>query len=338
MKTFRTWLAAGALMLAVTASAVSSPDAQLAAIRAARAWIVPTWSDAQQAASAAKHPPDEVLRLPGSTRHFTRARFDSYQLALDWWPHDHPPLPHVVEYGNGKAMPCALCHLPNGAGERFNAPLAGLPEAYILEQLQAFRQGTRRSAEMHLEATGFSEAELHQAAAYYAGLRMPAGRTRVIETAQVPRTRVDFFMQVPVRGGGVEPIGERIVETSQNLAHTALRDERTGFIAWVPPGSLARGSKLATAGDDGTTACVACHGEGLRGVANIPPLAGRSPTYLLRQLVKFRLGRRGGPAAAPMQQEVSRLSLGDMIAVVAYSASLPPGGLSPLHAGASRSP
>ena len=59
-------------------------------------------------------------------------------------------------------------------------------------------------------------------------------------------------------------------------------------------------------------------------MANIPPLAGRSPTYLLRQLVKFRLGHRGGPAALPMQQEVSRLSLGDMIAVAAYSASLRP--------------
>ena len=312
-------------MLALTASAVSLPDAQLASIRAALAWIVPTWSDAQQAASAAMHPSDKVLQLPGSTRHFTRARFDSYQLALDWWPHDHPPLPRAVEYGNGKAMPCALCHLPNGAGERFNAPLAGLSEAYILEQLQAFRQGTRRSAEMHLEATGFSEAELRQTAAYYAGLRMPAGRTRVIESAQVPRTHVDVYMQVPTRGGGVEPTGERIVETSQNLAHTALRDERTGFIAWVPLGSLARGSQLATAGDGGSTvACVACHGEGLRGLANVPPLAGRSPTYLLHQLVKFRLGRRDGPTAVPMQQEVSRLSLGDMIAAAAYSASLRP--------------
>lgn len=40
----------------------------------------------------------------------------------------------------------------------------------------------------------------------------------------------------------------------------------------------------------------------------------------------------------PMQQEVSRLSLGDMIAVIAYSTSLPPGGSFPLHAGAGRSP
>ena len=236
MKTCCSWLAAGVLMLALTASATSSPDAQLASIRAAQSWIVPTWSDAQQAASEGRHPPNEVLRLPGSMHHYTRGQFDSYQLALDWWPQDHPPMPRVVARGNGKAMPCALCHLPSGAGERFNAPLAGLPEAYILEQLQAFRQGTRRSAEMHLEATSFSAAELQRAAAYYSGLPMPAGRTRVMETAQVPRTHIGFYMQVPTTGAGVEPIGERVVETSQNLAHTALRDERTGFIAWIPPG------------------------------------------------------------------------------------------------------
>ena len=39
----------------------------------------------------------------------------------------------------------------------------------------------------------------------------------------------------------------------------------------------------------------------LQGVGLIPPLAGRSPTYLMRQLLAFQTGERAGAAAAAMQ-------------------------------------
>jgi cytochrome c553 len=92
----------------------------------------------------------------------------------------------------------------------------------------------------------------------------------------------------------------------------------------VPPGSLDRGKAIARSGGGVTLACASCHGEGLRGVGLVPPLAGRSPTYLLRQLVAFRTGARAGPGGQPMQPVVAPLGIRQMIDVAAYAASLPP--------------
>jgi cytochrome c553 len=95
------------------------------------------------------------------------------------------------------------------------------------------------------------------------------------------------------------------------------------YTAYVPPGSVARGRLLARGG--GSTAappCIACHGDRLQGTALIPRLAGRSPTYLLRQLVAFRSGARAGPNGALMRMVVANLQIGDMIDAAAYAASL----------------
>jgi cytochrome c553 len=54
----------------------------------------------------------------------------------------------------------------------------------------------------------------------------------------------------------------------------------------------------------------------------IPPLAGRSPTSLLRQLVAFKTKDRAGNSAAPMQAVAAALEMADMIAVVAYAAAI----------------
>ena len=40
--------------------------------------------------------------------------------------------------------PCALCHLPNGAGHVESALPAGLPADYIIRQFAEFRSGERR--------------------------------------------------------------------------------------------------------------------------------------------------------------------------------------------------
>jgi hypothetical protein len=59
-------------------------------------------------------------------------------------------------------------------------------------------------------------------------------------------------------------------------------------------------------------------------VGPIPRLAGRSPSYLLRQLLAFKVGARAGRAGAPMKPVADNLQLGDMIDATAYAASLPP--------------
>jgi cytochrome c553 len=93
------------------------------------------------------------------------------------------------------------------------------------------------------------------------------------------------------------------------------------YIAFVAPGSLNRGRRIATTGEgDLTRSCTTCHGEHLHGAGLIPPLAGRSPTYLLRQLVAFGTKDRTGISAAPMQAVSAKLAISNRIAVAAYAA------------------
>jgi cytochrome c553 len=76
---------------------------------------------------------------------------------------------------------------------------------------------------------------------------------------------------------GTEPLGNRIVESPVNAEHTVmLRDPRSGFIAYVPKGSVARGKELALFGNEGVTSCTVCHGQDLNGLAIVPSLRGRA--------------------------------------------------------------
>ncbi len=317
-----------ALFAVVAAAAIArgAPQESDAEIRAAMAWAFPQ----NPAANPQAATPDDrtPLHLPGSARAYTRAQIGNMSAAPDWWPQDHPPMPQIVARGRGQAWACAYCHLPNGQGRPENAALAGLPAAYIIEQVRAFRSGERASTRstakfMRAEVRQVSDADLKVAADYFSKLKFKPW-TRVIETATVPKTRIEHWMLVPIPGAGSEPIGTRIIETATDPQRTDLRDARSGFVAYVPPGSIARGRILATRGQGVMQPCVACHGADLRGVGNIPPLAGRSPTYIVRQLLLFQNGGRRGPATLPMQQEASKLTLNDMIAVAAYAASRQP--------------
>ncbi len=121
-------------------------------------------------------------------------------------------------------------------------------------------------------------------------------------------------------GNAREPIGERIVEVPEDFRLTELRDPESGFVAYVPPGSIKRGEALTHQGN-GALPCTACHGLDFK-VEVGPALAGRSPSHLFRQLFDIKAGTRNGPAVVQMQPEVAHLNNADMISIVAYLASL----------------
>ncbi len=68
------------------------------------------------------------------------------------------------------AATCANCHGTEGrAVEGSTVPgLAGMPAPYLVEQMKAFKAGTRPATVMHQIAKGFSEAQIDQMAAYFA--------------------------------------------------------------------------------------------------------------------------------------------------------------------------
>jgi cytochrome c553 len=167
-----------------------------------------------------------------------------------------------------------------------------------------------------------SDDELKVAAEYFAALQ-PRPWIRVVETDSVPKTHVAGWMLVASEPHETEPVGPRIIEMPEDLERTELRDSTSGFIAYVPRGSIARGKALAE-GAGGRTACAVCHGSDLRGLGPVPALAGRSPSYIVRQLYDMRRGVRKGSWSALMQAVVTELSIEDMVALAAYTASLAP--------------
>ena len=77
-----------------------------------------------------------------------------------------------------------------------------------------------------------------------------------------------------------------------------LRDPHSGFIAYVPRGSVAKGAALASSGGKQTLPCTICHGTDLNGLGPVPGIAGRSPSYIVRQFWDIRQGSRKGMVAA----------------------------------------
>src|SRR5207244_5770304 len=128
---------------------------------------------------------------------------------------------------------------------------------------------------------------------------------------------------------GMEPIGDRIIETPVNAHETEyLRNPRSGFTAYVPPGSLKKGEDLVkngvTASGGKVTACTVCHGTDLRVIGPAPTLAGRSPSYAARQLYDMQHGNRNGTWTPLMAPVISKMGPEDVLAAAAYLASLAP--------------
>ncbi|MGD9903835.1 MAG: cytochrome c [Vicinamibacterales bacterium] len=288
-------------------------------------------SPGQAAPAPAPGAAPELLEVPGSAVRLTRAQLGDLFNPPDWHPDSHPPPPEVVAHGRRPDVrACGYCHYPNGQGRPENSSLAGLPADYIVQQMADMRAGKRRSADPNMRppaamlaiARASTVDEDRSAAAYFASF--PFRRwIRVVETATVPVMRVAGGVPVPVPGAGQEPIAGRIIETPENVVQAERRDSASGFVALVPVGAIARGRTLA-AGGDGRAACSVCHGDGLKGLGAVPPLAGRSPSYAVRQLFDLQHGVRRGPWAPLMASTVAPLTLDDMVALAAYAASLAP--------------
>jgi cytochrome c553 len=302
-----------------------------------------------------KQDPEEQTRprtVEGSKASYSLVDVRDGQNVIDWFPEDHPPMPEVIKHGPARLKEtkrgCGSCHLPTGLGRPENAPVAGLPVAYFVRQIQDFRAGLRRTADPRKPNTNtmidlakaMTDEEVQIAAEYFAAVPWIPW-TRVVESDRVPRTRILGNLFLPLAEEKTEPIAGRIVEMPENEEQTELlRSPRTGFVAYVPPGSLKRGKELVTTGgmrivngqivQGKTVACGTCHGQDLMGVADVPPIAGRSPSYLTRQIWDIQQGTRNGSSAQLMKLVVASLTQDDLVDIAAYVSSLKPGSPTPV--------
>jgi cytochrome c553 len=271
--------------------------------------------------------PEGIVRAPGSAKEYDAATIAGNANPPDWFPEEHPPAPRSVKGGPGITLACGSCHLMSGQGHPESADIAGMPAEYLIRQMAYYKSGARKDdARMGPLAKATSDEDVREAAEYFAALK-PAVWVKVIETATPPKT----FIATAGRhrqlhpDGGTEPIGRRILEIPADPLRTEIRDPHSGFIAYVPPGSIARGEALVKGEASATTVqCAICHGEALRGLGEVPRLAGLQPLYIARQLFDMRYGSSAGKAAELMKPVVTHLSDDDIIAISSYLGSLPP--------------
>jgi cytochrome c553 len=277
-------------------------------------------------------------RVDGSSASYSLVDVRDGHDVIDWFPGDHPPMPDIIKHGPASLMAergraCGSCHLPNGKGRPENAPPAGQPVTYTIRQLQDMRNGLRNSADprkpntptMNALAKAMTDEEIRQAAEYFAAMPWTPWM-RVIETDLIPEMELEEGnMYITVGKERTVPIAGRIIETPED-AHQAnvLRNPRSGWVVYVPVGSLAKGKELVTTGGGKTVQCTICHGPDLMGLADVPGIAGRSPSYMMRQLYDMKRGTRNGLSAQLMKPVIANLTVDDMTAVVAYLASITP--------------
>jgi cytochrome c553 len=256
---------------------------------------------------------------------------------IDWFPGDHPPMPDIIKHGPASmgesARGCGSCHLPNGKGRPENAPPGGQPVGYTIQTLRDFRDGKRVSSDprkpntptMTALARAMTEEEMRQSAEYFAAMPWTPW-IRVVEADVIPEHHLEQGnMHINAHSGKTEPLAGRIVEAPEDeYQANMVRNIRSGWVAYVPVGSLARGKNLVTTGGGKTIGCATCHGPDLMGLADVPGIAGRSPSYMMRQLWDIKQGTRNGLYAVMMQPVVANLTVDDLTAVVAYLASIKP--------------
>ena len=270
-----------------------------------------------------------LKRVPGSAKSYTQAQIDDPFNPPDWFPDEHPPMPAIVAQGSKPAVrACAQCHLPSGDGHPESSSLAGLPVRYLVQQMSEFKNGGRkgvRATTMIGIAQAISDADTRAASEYFASLK-PGVFTKVIETETVPKSYVGAGgMRFAEPGGEKEPIGNRIIVLPQDEVRAKSRDPHSGFIDYVPMGSIARGEALVRTGGAGkTTPCAMCHGQNFKGLGDWPVDRGpsadvyRAPAQRHAERCAFRrhdgADEGGGRKADPE----------DMIAIAAYLGSRDP--------------
>lgn len=315
---------AGAAMALAALTIWSSASGQPAPAPAVASADLPAWLYPPDPGRPPPGPSDhgEAHHVPGSSLAFTSAQTGDRFAPADWRPDNHPPAPDIVSHGQKPDVPaCGFCHLMNGQGRPENAPMAGLDATYFKKTMADFKAGIRQGSDPHATARmgavarAVTDDQVEASAQYFASIKYQPW-VQVKEVDAVPAYRMASGEQTTQ----AQPLGQRIVEVPVDADRAALRDDQSGFIAYAPLGSIGKGQALAN-GEGGARPCGRCHGADLRGSSEAPPLAGRSPTYLLRQLYDYKTGARNN---GRMKRVADPLSLDQMISLAAYTASLTP--------------
>ncbi|MFQ3313189.1 MAG: cytochrome c553 [Colwellia sp.] len=199
--------------------------------------------------------------------------------------------------GKEKSATCSACHGPTGVSASPMFPnLAGQNDAYIINQLNDFKSGTRSDAMMGPMAANLSEEDMADLAAYFSGLPSAIEQAAAAAAAS-SGTSTDL--------------------TSANVAPVAGIVE---VLSSTPAAAIYKGN--VAAGKSKAMVCAACHGaDGNSLIPMYPSLAGQSANYLAKQLADFKSANRKNAVMAGMSAALTPEDMHDLAAFFAVQSS-----------------
>jgi len=239
---------------------------------------------------------------------------------------DREPVEAAVDIDAGRVFAvnnCSACHAPDGRGMTDEIPnLAAQPAGYLVEAMNAYREGRRHHAALQGLFSGMKEADIRNIAAHFSGLPplepVPTAATdpnAYVEGAEIAaactvchgENGVSMTAGIPSLAGQ-QPI-YLIVSTQEyasgNRGHAEKAAMLEGldqvdiekmamfFAAQLPPVREPPPFGNASAGEPLTASCGGCHGA--RGVSHdpmVPSLAGQEPNYLVAAIKAYRSQER----------------------------------------------
>jgi cytochrome c553 len=235
---------------------------------------------------------------------------------------DEAPAPPAVDVAAGRALvenQCTGCHTPEGGGRTAEIPnLAGQPAAYLAEAMHAYRDGRRHHAALKDLIAAYSEEDIRNIAAYFAGLPRVVATPPDDEPGAVYREGEevaaaciachgeDGFSTTPgvPNLAGQHPMylivatqeyanGERDNAEKEamlkGLGNVDIEKMAMYFAAQAPEPRDPPPFGDPVAGEAQTALCGGCHGA--RGVSDdpmVPNLAGQEPNYLVKAIKAYR--------------------------------------------------
>jgi cytochrome c553 len=197
--------------------------------------------------------------------------------------------------GKEKAAACASCHGDNGNSLVSSFPkLAQQHSSYLIKQLKAFKNGTRKNPMMSSIAMGLSDEDMIDIAAYYA--------EQEVSVNQLPVLDEDEDEKPAATEGEKKTDGKDAIQTI-----------------------IAQGSDLYRNGDltREVSACIACHGpfgEGNK-PAGYPLLKSQHADYLIKTLSDFKNDSRSNNPENIMHMIAKKMT-DEEIKAVSYRISM----------------
>ncbi len=186
-----------------------------------------------------------------------------------------------IEAGKVKSASCAGCHGKNGNSAMPLFPkLANQNEAYLVKQLQAFKDGTRIDATMSAMVAGLSEQDMRDIAVFY---EQQKASSNSLPPLNLDDDEDDDEEEESAQGNAV-----KVSEETKAAQRDAAEEQQKALIAL--------GYDVYRNGDleREISACIACHGPHGEGnkPASVPALERQHADYLIKTLSDYKNGVR----------------------------------------------